>query len=85
MKAAKLERGAYASLREFIHGVEDTARMDIAKAARGRRANPSSSEFVFFAQEMVQVQRHAGDAAVQWVLKGQESAWFDAMKSAPIA
>ena len=59
--------------------------MDIAKAERGRHAREHSSEFVFFAQEMVQVQRHAGDAAVQWVLKGQGSAWSDAMKSAPIA
>eukprot|EP00752_Nemacystus_decipiens_P012981 g11487.t1 len=85
VKASNLERGAYAHLREFIHGVEDTARMDIAKTGRGRRAGAHSSKFVFFGQEMVQVQRHAGDAAVQWVLKGQENAWIDAMKSAPSA
>lgn len=85
IKAASLERDAYASLREFIHGVEDAARLDIAKAKRRHRAAPSSSEFVFFEHEMVQVQRSADDAAVQWVLKGQENSWLDAMRSAPRA
>lgn len=85
MKVAQLERGAYASLRQFIHGVEDTARLDTPKAGRGRGANPRSSNFVFFAQEMVQVQRHEGDSAVQWVLKGQEREWLAATGSAPIA
>lgn len=76
--APQLERSAYASLREFIHRVEDTARLDrleIAKAKRGRRAAGSSSEFVFFEQKMVQVQRRVGDDTVQWVLKGQENVW----------
>lgn len=59
--------------------MEDTARLDIAKSKRGRRAAADSSMFVFFAQKMVRVQRCAGDAAVQWVLKGQEDAWFRAM------
>lgn len=83
MKVAQLEGGAYASLREFIHGVEDAARVEIAKAERGRRAPSRSSEFVFFSQMMVQVQRQNDDAAVQWVLKGQEDAWHDVMKRAP--
>ena len=65
--------------------MEDAACLNIAKAKRGRGAAPSSSDFVFFAQKMAKVQRRAGDAAVQWVLKGQENAWLDAMKSAPIA
>lgn len=88
-KAAQLERSAYASLREFIHGAEDNARLDIAKARKNAhregRAGPSSSEFVFFAQKVTQVQSPAGDADVQWVLKGEEYAWLDAMKSAPKA
>ncbi|CAN0468026.1 unnamed protein product [Ectocarpus sp. 8 AP-2014] len=88
-QTAQLEGGAYASLREFIHGVEDTARLEIAKATkkahRERRAPPSSSEFVFFEQKMVQVQRRDGDAAVQWVLKEHESAWFDQTRSAPVS
>lgn len=83
VKAAQLERGAYASLREFIHGVEDAARLDIVKAKRGRRASPGSPEFVFFSQKMVRVQRRASDAAVQWVLNGQEEAWLNVMRSAP--
>lgn len=79
MKRAQLERGAYASLREFIHGVEDTARLEILEAEKAahkqrRRALPGSGEFVFFAQEMTQVQRREG--CVQWVLKGQEDAWY---------
>ncbi|CAM9664047.1 unnamed protein product [Ectocarpus sp. 4 AP-2014] len=78
-QTANLEGSAYASLREFIHGVEDDARIEISKATKKAhkkpRALPSSSEFVFFAQKMAQVQRHDGDAAVQWVLKGQEDAW----------
>ncbi|CAM9180095.1 unnamed protein product, partial [Ectocarpus fasciculatus] len=85
----ELEGGAYASLREFIHGVEDTARLEIAKATkkahRERRAPPPASEFVFFDQKMVQVQRRDGDAAVQWVMKGHEAAWYDQMRSAPMA
>ncbi|CBJ29670.1 LRR-GTPase of the ROCO family, putative pseudogene [Ectocarpus siliculosus] len=87
-QTAQLEGGVYSSLREFIHGVEDTARLEIAKATkkahRERRAPPSSSEFVFFEQKMVQVQRRDGDAAVQWVLKGHESSWFDQTRSAPV-
>ncbi|CAM9921133.1 unnamed protein product, partial [Ectocarpus sp. 12 AP-2014] len=74
---AQLEGRAYASLREFIHGVEDTTRLEIAnatKAHRESRAPPSSSELVFFQQKTVQVQRRDGDAAVQWVLKEQETA-----------
>lgn len=59
--------------------------MATRKAQRERRAPPSSSEFVFFSQKMTQVQRRDGDAAVQWVLKGQEEAWYNAMRSAPIA
>lgn len=54
------------------------------KAQRERRAPPSSSEFVFFEQEMTQVQNRGGDAAVQWVLKGQEQAWYNSNRSAPI-
>ncbi|CAN0315441.1 unnamed protein product [Ectocarpus sp. 6 AP-2014] len=85
----QLDRGAYASLRVFIHGVEDTARHEIAKATkrahRERRAPPSSSEFVFFEQKMVQVQRRDGDAAAQWVLKEHESAWYDQTRSTPVS
>lgn len=69
MKIVLLEGGAYASLREFVHGAEDAARVEMAKAEKGRRAPPSSSNFVYFSQ-MVQVQRRDGDAAVQWVLRG---------------
>lgn len=36
----------------------------------------SSSEFLFFVHETTQVQRRGGDEAVQWVLKGQEDAWY---------
>ena len=83
-----MEGSVYASLREFVHGVEDTARLEIFKAKKKahkeRRAPPSSSEFVFFAQEMTQVQSRDGDAAVQWVLKGQEGAWYDADRRAPM-
>lgn len=85
MKPAQLEGDAYASLREFVHGVEDTARLEMAQAERRRRAPPSASVFVFFSQVMAQVQRPNGDAAVQWVLKGEEDAWYEAMESAPIA
>lgn len=89
VKTANLEGNAYASLREFIHGVEDDARVEIFKATKKahkeRRAPPSSSEFVFFAQRMTQVHRHDGDATMQWVLKGQEDAWRDAKMSAPKA
>ncbi|CAN0044686.1 unnamed protein product [Pylaiella littoralis] len=88
-QTANLEDNAYASLREFIHRVEDDARVEIfkvkKKAHKERRALPSSSEFVFFADKMTQVQRHDGDATVQWVLKGQEDAWGDAKMSAPKA
>ncbi|CAM9593028.1 unnamed protein product [Ectocarpus sp. 13 AM-2016] len=88
-QTTQLEGGAYASLREFIHGVEDTVRLENAKATkkahRERRAPPSSSEFVFFEQKMVQVQRRDGDAAVQWVLKEHESAWYDQTRSAPLS
>lgn len=79
-KVAQLGRDPYAALREFIHGVEDTARLGMVKARkkahRERRAPPSSQEFVFFAQEMTQVRSLDGDADVQWVLKGQEDAWY---------
>ncbi|CAM9686810.1 unnamed protein product [Ectocarpus fasciculatus] len=79
--APQLEGGAYNFLREFIHGVEDTARLEIAKATKKahkeRRAPPNASDFVFFEQKMVQVQRRDGDAGVQWVLKEHESAWYD--------
>lgn len=82
MKITQLEGGAYASLREFVHGEEDTARLKILtatkKAHKERRAPPSSSAFVFFAREMSKVQSRHGVAAVQWVLKGQEDAWYDA-------
>ncbi|CAM9463484.1 unnamed protein product [Scytosiphon promiscuus] len=81
-QTAQLERGAYAALREFIHGIEDGARLEVAKGRRGSRGCPTSSEFVFFAQKMAQVQRHSGDAAVQWVLKEHVDAWYDAMGSA---
>lgn len=88
MKTAQLEGGAYSSLREFVHGVEVTARLEIMKARtkahRERQAPPSSSEFVFFAQEMTQLQRRDGDAAAQWVLKGQEDAWYGVNRSAPV-
>ena len=87
MKTAQLEGGVYTSLREFVHGVEDTARLEIFKARkkahRERRAPPSSSEFVFFAQEMTQVQSRDGDAAVHWVLKEYEEAWYNANRSDP--
>ncbi|CAN0315933.1 unnamed protein product [Ectocarpus sp. 6 AP-2014] len=86
-QAAQMKAAAYTSLREFIHGVEDTARLEIAKATkkanRERRAPPSSPEFVFFEQKMVQVQRRDGDAAVQWVLKEHESAWYDQTRDQP--
>lgn len=89
VKTANLEGNAYASLREFIHGVEDDARVEIFKATKKAhkelRAPPSSSEFVFFAQKMTQVHRRDGDATVQWVLKEQEDAWPDAKMSAPKA
>ena len=79
VKTANLGGNAYASLREFIHGVEDDSRVEIFKATKNahkeRRAPPNSSEFVFFAEKMTQVQRDDGDASVQWVLKGQEDAW----------
>ncbi|CAN0399729.1 unnamed protein product [Ectocarpus sp. 12 AP-2014] len=88
-QTTQLEGAAYTSLREFIHGVEDSARLDLAKATkkahRERRAPPSTSAFVFFKQNMVQVQRCDGDAAMQWVLKGHEAAWHDQMRSAPMA
>lgn len=57
--------------------------MEMAKAETRRRDRPRSSEFVFFEQKMVRVQRRNGDAAVQWVLKGQQHAWYEAMKSVP--
>lgn len=86
---AQLEGGAYSSLREFVHGEEDTARLEIVKATkkahRQRRAPPGSPEFIFFTQEMSQVQRRDGDAAAQWVLKGQEDAWYGANRWAPLA
>lgn len=88
-KSAQLGGGVYASLREFIHGVEDTAHLEIFKAKkkahREHRAPANPSEFVFFASKMTQVQNRDGDAAVQWVLKGQEDAWYNAATSAPIA
>lgn len=84
-KAAQLGGGAYAALREFIHGVEDTARLEIDKRRRGRRGSSQPSNFVFFAQKMVKVQRTNGDAAVQWVLKEHRDAWYDAVRSAPVA
>eukprot|EP00903_Cladosiphon_okamuranus_P015564 g14369.t1 len=88
-QAANLEGNAYASLREFIDGVEDDARVDIIKATKKahkeRRDPPSSSAFVFFAQKMTQVQRREDDATVQWVLKGQEDAWRKEKMSAPKA
>ena len=58
--------------------------MEMAKAERGRRAPSRSSKFVFFSQMMVQVQRRDDDAAVQWVLKGQEDTWYGAVKPAPV-
>lgn len=79
VQAAQLKPRAYASLREFIYGVEDSAHL-------GRRGGSTSMpDFVFFADMMAQVQRDSGDADVQWVLKGQENAWSDAIRSAPIA
>ncbi|CAN0416414.1 unnamed protein product [Ectocarpus sp. 12 AP-2014] len=88
-QTTQLDGGAYASLREFIHGVEDAARLEIAKATekahKERRPPPSASEFVFFEQKMVQVQRRDGDAAVQWVLKEHESAWYDQTRSTPVS
>ena len=88
-KTTQLEGGAYAALREFIHGVEDTARLEnfkaTKKAQRERRAPPSLFGFVFFAQKMTQVQSRDGDAAVQWVLKGQEDAWYASNRSAPMS
>ena len=79
MKKAQLEGRAYASLRDFIYEVEKTAGLEMlkakAKAHRDRRAPPRSSEFVFFAQKMAQVQRREDDADVQWVLKGYEEEW----------
>ncbi|CAM9557099.1 unnamed protein product [Ectocarpus sp. 12 AP-2014] len=88
-QVAQLKEGAYTSLREFIHGVEDTACLEIVKqkkkAHRERRAPPTASEFVFFEEKMVQVQRRDGDAAIQWVLKEHESAWYDQTRSAPVS
>ncbi len=83
-----MEGRAYASLRDFVFKVEKTAGLEMAKAKakahRDRRAPPSSSEFVFFDEKMAQVQRR-GDADVQWVLKGYEHAWYNKMRSTPIA
>eukprot|EP00752_Nemacystus_decipiens_P017045 g15262.t1 len=88
-KTTQLKGDAYASLRDFVQGVEKTAGLEIfvatRKAQRERRAPPSSSEFVFFSHKMAQVQRRDGDAVVQWVLKGQEEAWYNEMRSAPTA
>ena len=89
MQTAQLEGHAYASLREFVHEVEKTAGLEMLKATmkahKDRRAPPSSSEFVFFAQKMAQVQKRGGDADVQWVLKGQEEAWYNATRSIPVS
>ncbi len=86
MQTAQLEGYAYASLREFIHEVEKTAGLEMLKATmkahKDRRAPPRSSEFVFFSQKMAQVQKRDGDAAVQWVLKEYEEAWYNANRSA---
>eukprot|EP00752_Nemacystus_decipiens_P008335 g7449.t1 len=55
---AQLGGGAYSSLREFIHNVEDTVRLEMAKAERGRHAPKSPSEFVFFSQVMTKANPH---------------------------
>lgn len=64
--------------------MEDSARFDLAKATkkarRDHRLPPSSSRFVYFADEMTKVQRRDGDADVQWVLKGHEHSWFAAVR-----
>eukprot|EP00903_Cladosiphon_okamuranus_P006418 g6282.t1 len=50
-KTAQLEGGAYSSLREFVHGVDDTASLESFEARKKthkeRHAPPSSSDLCF--------------------------------------
>jgi len=64
--------------------MEDTARLQSSaarkKALRKGKAPPSNSDFVYFEDVMTKVQARTGDGEAQWVLRGYENAWLDAVK-----
>jgi len=83
-KVKALKGNAYKRLREFVHEMEDTARLQSSaatkKARRKGKAPPRNSDFVYFEDVMTKVQARTGDGEAQWVLRGYENAWLDAVK-----
>ena len=67
-----------------MHEMEDTARLQSSaatkKARRKGKAPPRNSDFVYFEDVMTKVQARTGDGEAQWVLRGYENAWLDAVK-----
>lgn len=71
----ELDQKEYPILREFIHGVEHSARCERLRkrirALKKHRTLPGSSNFVFFREIMDVVHSREGDASVHWVLKNK--------------